>query len=142
MNNNLKRFISYLLYIVAFGYIVIKADDYHQYLKQLYSTTFNTTYLWLFMSTFPILVGLLIALPQFITTLKQKGSWKIDWIRLFPVGLPSLCVAIAPITYFADLPRNWGVIGFIVAFHPSLVTVAGILFGFVLVTSLSKQESE
>jgi len=26
--------------------------------------------------------------------------------------------------------------------HPSLVTVAGILFGFVLVTSFNKQESE
>jgi hypothetical protein len=29
-----------------------------------------------------------------------------------------------------------------VALHPSLVTVAGILFGFVFVTSFDKQESE
>ncbi len=80
MNNNVKRFISYLIYVVAIGYLVIKADDYHQYLKQSYSATFDTTALWLFMSIIPIIVGILLALPQFITVFKQKGSWKVDWI--------------------------------------------------------------
>ncbi|MEN6328618.1 MAG: hypothetical protein ABFD18_20720 [Syntrophomonas sp.] len=142
MNNSLKRFVSYLLYVAAFGYLVIKSDDYHRYLKLVYSTTFNTTSLWLFMSIFPIVVGLLIALPQFITTLKQKGPWKVDWIRLLTIGLPALCISITPIFVRIQFALIAKAIFFIVALHPSLVTVAGILFGFVFVTSFDKQESE
>jgi hypothetical protein len=141
MNNNLKRFIGYLMYVAAFGYFVIKADDYHRYLKNLYSSTYDGTYLWMFMSIFPIAVGLLIALPQFITTFKQKGSWKVDWIRLLSICLPSLCVVMTPIICLA-YSLQWKLAGFILGFHPSLVTVAGILFGFVLITSFGKIESE
>ncbi|MEA4925323.1 MAG: hypothetical protein VB084_08440 [Syntrophomonadaceae bacterium] len=141
-NYHVKRFISYLIYVAAFGYLVIKADDYRQYLKLLYSTTFDTTALWLYMSIFPIIVGILLALPQFTRVFKQKGSWKVDWIVLLSAGLPSLCVAITPVIGPADFAHNWKFIAFIVGFHPSLVTVAGILFGFVLVTAISKQEAE
>lgn len=143
MNNGLKRFIGYLIYVIAFGYFVIKADDYHRYLKNLFSVTLNDpTNLWLFISIFPIIVGILIALPQFITTLKQRGSWKVDWIRLITIGLPALCISITPIFVSIQLAFISKAIFFIVGLHPSLVTVAGTLFGFVLVTSFGKQESE
>lgn len=139
MNNILKRFISYLLYVVAFGYLVIKADEYHQYLKKLFSTTFDTTSLWLFASIFPIFVGLLIALPQFITVLKQKGSWKVDWIMLLSVGIPSLFVAITPINYLVNFSsQSWHFTGFIMN-HSNLITIAGIVFGFTLISSLGRE---
>ncbi|MEQ8201196.1 MAG: hypothetical protein ABRQ24_07230 [Syntrophomonadaceae bacterium] len=139
---NLKRFISYLLYVVAFGYFVIKADDYYRYIKQLYMRDFDLTPAFLFMSIFPIIVGFLLALPQFFVSYRQKGSWKIDWIVLLAVALPALLAAITPLLALVHLSFAGRVIGFAVELHPRLVTVAGILFGFTLVSSLSKQESE
>ncbi len=140
MTNNVKRFISYLIYILAFGVIVIKADDFAQYLKHLYASTYNPTYQFVFISLFPILIGLLLVLPQFITVLKQKGTWKVDWIVLLVVGLPSLCTAMTPIIVLHA--NNWSGAAFVLALHPHLVTVAGILFGFTLITSFGKQESK
>jgi hypothetical protein len=143
MNSNLKRLFCYLIYIIAVGFIVIMADDYHRYLKQLYTTTFKFSIkLWLFPSILATLVGILLALPQFITTLKQKGSWKVDWIRLITIGFPALCILITPIFVRIQFALIAKAIFFIVALHQSLVTVAGILFGFVLVTSFGKQEPE
>lgn len=142
MNNKLIQSIGYLLYIIVFGYMVIKADDYRRYLKDLYSSSYDGTSLWLFSSIFPILVGILMALPHLIRQDKHHGSWKLDWILLLTVGIPALAVAITPITYLAELPRHWSLIGFIVGYHPSLVTVAGILFGFTFVFAWSKQDSE
>ncbi len=147
MNTKLIRFISYLVYMVAFGYFVIKADDFHRLLKRSYATDFDSTGTFMFMSLFPIIVGILLALPQFFAECKQKGTWKIDWIALAAMGLPSLLVAITPMLINLSSEEQiigfqGQVIGFIVGFHPTLVTVAGILFGFVLVTSFSRQKSQ
>lgn len=139
MNNNIKRFIGYLIYVVAFGYLVLKVDDFYRYSQALFSSTYNPPWLWLFISgIFPILVGLLLALPQFIKTFRQKGSWKIDWIVLLTVGLPALCIAITPIIYVAQFALNAKLSFLILQLYPTFVKVAGILFGFVLVISNSR----
>lgn len=146
VNMKLIRFISYLVYVVAFGYFVIKADDFHRLLKRAYSMDFDPAGTFMFMSIFPIIVGILLALPQFFTSYMHKGAWKVDGVALLAMGLPALLVAITPMVVtsplLADFSFGAQVIGFIVGFHPTLVTVAGILFGFVLVTSFSRQESE
>ncbi|MDD4776077.1 MAG: hypothetical protein PHG75_06170, partial [Syntrophomonas sp.] len=67
------------------------------------------------------------------------GAWKVDWIYLLGVGLPALLVAITPM--LVNLSFDGPLIGFIVGFHPTLVTVAGISFGFVFVSAWSKQAS-
>lgn len=146
MKMKLIRFISYLVYVVAFGYFVIKADDFYRYLTEAYRRDYDLTGTFLFMSIFPIIVGILIALPQFFASYMHKGAWKVDWIALLAMGLPALLVAITPMLINLSLEEQiigfkGQVIGFIVGFHPTLVTVAGILFGFVLVTSFSRQKS-
>jgi hypothetical protein len=140
MNNNVKRFLVYLIYVTAFGFFVVKADDYYLYLKNIfiYGPTYGVTYFWIFVSIFPIIVGFLMALPQFITTFKQKGSWVVDWIMLLPVGLPSFFVAITPAIYMSGFAPNCQLGGLIMN-HSHLSTVAGILFGFVLIASLFKK---
>ncbi len=57
MNNSIKRFIGYLVYVVALGYVVIIADNFERYLKKLYQSTYDLTGLWLFLSISPILFG-------------------------------------------------------------------------------------
>jgi hypothetical protein len=133
------RFVSYLVYVLAFGYFVIKADDFNRLLKRSYESTYDFTGVFLFMSLFPIIVGILLALPQFFVSYMRKGSWKVDWVALLAMGLPALLVAITPM--LVNLSFEGQLVASILL-HPSLVTVAGILFGFVLVTSFNKQESE
>ena len=65
----------------------------------------------------------------------RKGSWKVDWVALLAMGLPVLLVAITPM--LVNLSFEGQLVASILL-HPSLVTVAGILFGFVLVTSFNK----
>jgi len=146
VNRNLQRFISYLLYVVAFGYFVIKADDFKRLLSKAYATNFDSTYTFMFMSIFPIIVGVLLALPKLFESYMHKGAWKLDWVALLAVGLPALFVAITPMLINLSLEEQsigiiGQVIGFIVGLHPTLVTVAGILFGFVFVSAWSKPAS-
>lgn len=139
--NNIKRFICYVTYVMVFWYILVKADDYQRYLKHLYASTYDLTYHSIFISIFPILIGILIVLPQFIKTFKKPGTWKVDLIFFLTVGLPSLCIAITPIIFLAQFARKWSYAAFILGFHPNLVTVAGIVFGYVLLSSFGKQKS-
>ena len=143
MNNKVKRFISYLVYVVAFGYLAIKFDDLYRYFKDIFLSTYRPPYLWVCMvPIFEMLIGVLLALPQFIRTYRQEGSWKIDWIILLTVGLPAFCIAIAQIAQYISI--SWQPAASILMYlpyYPTTVKVAGILFGFTLITSFSKQES-
>lgn len=143
MNHNLKRFIGYLFYVAAFGYIVIKVNDYHRYLQESLSYyKFGPLPLFIFMAIFPIIVGFLIALPQFVRTLWEKGSWKIDWVMLLTVGLPALFIAMTPLIPHTPFAFHAKFILFITGKNPNLITIAGIVFGFMLIASLRKQEPD
>lgn len=141
MNDNIKRFVAYFVFVVVLGYFVIIADVFEKYLKDLYASTYNPTYLFMFSAIFPIVLGLLLALPHFLRTSRQKGSWKVDWILLLSIGLPTLWVTLTPIISLIQsiLYSSFGC--FIFGLHPNLVTFAGVVFGYILVTSFGKQEA-
>lgn len=148
MSSNRKRVIGYLIYVAAFGLLVVLVETLNHYFQDVFRTTFRAPYLWLFISqiVFPVLVGLLLALPQFIRTYRQKGSWTTDWIMLLAVGLPAFFIVIVPIASFGlvylihleTAPRFflW------IYANPTLSKVFGILLGFVLLTSFRKQKQD
>lgn len=152
MNENLKRVIGYLIYVAVFGLLVVLAENLNHHFQDIFRSTFRAPYFWLFITqiVFPILVGLLLALPQFIRTARQEGSWKTDWIVLLAVGLPALCIVIAPVAFYAlaslippeteSMPIPY--LLFRVLNYPALFKVFGLLLGFVLLTSLRKQSQD
>jgi hypothetical protein len=142
MNSSLKRIVGYFVYVIAFGSFVIVAEQLQRYLTNLFSSTYDPTYYWTFLSLYPILVGVMLALPRLVKLFGQEGSWKIDWIPLLVVGFPSLLVAIALIICLAEFAQTWRITTLIFMHSPNLTYVAGILFGFVLVSSLGRQKSE
>lgn len=91
MNNILKRSIFYLIYVILIGFISIVGGQLNNYLFTLHATTFSSLYFW-FLPIYPILIGLLIALPQFITNARMPGSWRFDWAKFIIVGIPALYV--------------------------------------------------
>lgn len=141
---NVFSVISYMLYVAAFGCFILTFEYLDRYFRDIWSSTFKASYPWLFVSQimFPILVGILLVLPQWVTTLKQEGSWKIDWIMLLTVGLPALFFALAPIIWVLHSELLITLYHQIMTLHRGIVKVAGILFGFVLITSFSKQENK
>ncbi len=143
MNCKVKRFVGYLIYVITVGYIIVKADDYHLYLQHKYSKTFDTTYLWLFTSLFPILVGLLLVLPHLVSITRKQGSLNFNWIMFLAVGLPTLFIAITPIVLATGLEQltNIWLFSSIIVLHKNLVTISGVVFGFVLITAFDNQDS-
>lgn len=143
INQNLKRFIGYLAYVAAFGFLVIWADSLQKYYKHMFSTTFQIPYLWVFfaMIGLPILIGIGLALPQFIKTARQEGAWRVDWIRLLTMGLPGFLFALALILSMVNPELMTGIKLYsnLIAYHQTLVKAAGILLGFVLLNSFYKQ---
>lgn len=149
MNSNLIRVIGYLTYVAAFGLLVILVVNLNHYFQDVFRTTFRAPYLWLFISqiVFPMLVGLLLALPQFIRTYRQEGSWKTDWIMLLTVGLPAFFITVAPIAFFSlayyiRLETSVPHFIYLLSANPAFSKVFGVLFGFVLLNSLGKQRQD
>ncbi|HQA49656.1 MAG TPA: hypothetical protein PLP71_00920 [Syntrophomonadaceae bacterium] len=141
LTSNLRRIVGYFVYVIAFGSFVIAAEQLQRYLTNLFSRTYDPTYFWTFLSIYPILVGVLLALPRLAELFGPKGAWKVDWIPLLVVGFPSLLVAMTPIICLAEFAQTWRITSLIFMYTPNLTYVAGILFGFVLVSSLGKQKS-
>jgi hypothetical protein len=140
---NWRRLIGYLIYVAALGFIVIMVEEMGRYYQEIFRRTFNVPYLWILftMIGFPSLIGIGLALPQFIKTAHQSGKWKVDWIRLIVLGLPGLLFVLAYIAcmLFPQLTLLVTAVSNTVGYHQALAKVAGILLGFVLLNSLYKQ---
>jgi hypothetical protein len=151
MNNNLKRIMWYIIYIAVFGFLIVAAGNLDRHFMNIYRTTYQTPYLWLFLVqfVFPFMVGLGLALPQFIVKCRQKGFWKVDWIVFLTVSLPTFIVAVTPAAFFSlvhfIVPETGsipipGLISFI-GTYPALNKAAGMMSGFFLLTSLVKAQN-
>ena len=141
MRSKVMRAFLYLIYIAVFGFLMIKYDGLNKHFQEIFRTTFQLSYMWFFiMILLRMLIGLLLALPQFVRNFRPSGRWKVDWLLLVIVGLPSLCIAVTPIAQFAL--RDWSpAVNLLVMFnyYPTIVKVAGILCGFTLLSSFRKQ---
>lgn len=143
MSNDIKRLIGYIIYVAAFGFLIIMAEQLGNYYQEIFKRAFQIPYWWVFFALigFPILIGAYLALPQFINTVRQQGSWKVDWIRLITLGLPGLLIAL--VAFFGlmapDLIAKSKIFIILWGYHQTLIKVAGLLLGFVLLNSLYKQ---
>lgn len=129
--NNVKRFIAYFLYVVLAGYFIVWANAYKIALKNEMSPM-----LFIFVALLPIFIGLLLALPRFISVIRKPGVWAFDWLKFSVVGLPSFLAAGAMSIFWT--------VSFLHKYMPFLfnnsilTTTGGIVFGYVLLTSFKK----
>ncbi len=65
--------------------------------------TYNSFPSNLYSSLYPILIGLLFALPIFVRVIKVESRWNYDWIRIVAVGIPTLFGATVFLIYFSPL---------------------------------------
>ncbi len=129
----MKRFIGYLAYILVLGYLTSYGMSVPASLKLKASTNLDLINLSVFYFCFPIILGILFAVPRFIAAVKEEGKWQVDVVKCLAIGLPafiwsvknSLLVITTP-HYLHDIPWMMP--------YP----LSGIVLGFVLLDSLKK----
>jgi hypothetical protein len=93
----------------------------------------------LFLATFPVVIGILLRLPKLIIEIIEKNPWTFDWIKFVVVGLPSLYIVVMSILPYTPLGREGMLIPEIILVgSPTITTIAGIIFGYVILDVLKK----
>jgi hypothetical protein len=104
---------------------------------------FNPQTMLIFTAVFPMLAGILLGVPHFLSSVKSSGTWRFNLPKFLIVGIPAL-IGNWGIFFFYLNPENkaaelfswanvWGVQG---------ITVCGILFGYTLLTVMEKRENQ
>jgi membrane-associated PAP2 superfamily phosphatase len=137
--DKMRRFIMYLLwslFIIAILYLCARMTT---VLNLQMKKTFNGDSYFIFSWLFPILLGMLLRLPQLLQHIIQKRPWSFDWIKLIAIGLPLLYVSSIPLMYI-------GVPGihseFAIAFTITNMTgpqIAGVILGYIILDSLKEK---
>lgn len=92
-----------------------------------------------FATLFPIVIGLLLRLPKLIIEIYNKKKWTFDWVKFIVIGLPCLYVITMSILPYSPLGEgSIPIPDIIIMGSPTVTTIAGIVFGFVLLDSLKK----
>lgn len=131
----MKKFGYYLLYVVVLTLLLYLGSQLYEYLHILKSRTFEPIPLMVFYSLFPIVVGIYLALPEFISRVRKQGRWKVNWIKFFTIGTVSLFFALTPVLYYVtpigkQAPQ---LILWLAGFEQGF-TISGLVFGYLILT--------
>lgn len=121
------------------GFIINWGMKYQSRLEEIAKMEFEQLPIIMFAAIFPIVIGLLLRLPKLIIEIKENKQWTFDWIRFIAIAIPSLYIITMSILPFSPLSKGYMPIPEIILIGgPTVTTVAGIVFGYVLLDSLKK----
>ncbi|KQL37451.1 hypothetical protein [Psychrobacillus sp. FJAT-21963] len=136
----MKRFLFIFFSTAVIGIIFYLGMDYQVKLREESAITFNLKPFLIFASIFPVLFGLLLRLPKLIIEIKNKKQWAFDWIKFITVGIPSLYISMLPLLAFYTTNLFFSK-AFILLGDTTFTSIAGIVFGYVLLDSLKSNNS-
>ncbi|MFY0779276.1 hypothetical protein AB1K18_03025 [Peribacillus simplex] len=145
MSLSLKRAIRYLICLVVVLGVLFIGLKYQQHLFTVSRETYEIKGYLLFGSSFPIFLGMVLAIPRILQSFSKKGHWKVNWLRLIILGLPFLYLSIIPILYFTGLFKGLPLSKFVFGYFgenesTTLNAIIGVIAGYIIVTSLYKRE--
>lgn len=147
MSNELKRFLRLFLYTIFVIIVYFIGERYLLYLRRLWSSPFSSDLYMIFLTIFPIIIGLIISLPRFVNEMQKKGKWKIDWIKFFAIGIPVLYITIFPLVRVLSYYIGGSNLPLLNALYRSPITIylpvknSGVVLGYLLLTLPYKQPS-
>lgn len=132
----MKKLGYYILYAVFLVLLLYFGSQIYQYLRVLTGRTYNPIPMATFVSIYPIIMGLYLAIPNFVLKVKGQGSWTIDWIKLVTIGAVSLLLALAPILYFLTPMGQQApqLMAWLNNFNQA-VTISGVIFGYLVLST-------
>ncbi|WP_052158958.1 hypothetical protein [Halobacillus sp. BBL2006] len=138
----MKRFFYYFFFTIFIGLLIHFGMKYQVQLQEEAQTNFNLFPVVVFDSLFPILIGLLLRLPKLIIEIRAKKLWTFDWIKFTSIAIPALYITTMSILPYSPLANRYIAIPKIILIgSPTITTIAGIVFGYILLDSIKKEES-
>lgn len=143
---NINRIITYFIYTIIFILFLKYGYEYGFYNLQkpgskyleyyLFGRKIVFTYLVLYFA----LIGILLAVPHFIDSIKEQGAWKFDWVIFLAVCVPSLYVSVTP-WIPQELWPYWPLRAFFGLWGNLLQNITVTLFTYFLLTSFKKSKN-
>jgi hypothetical protein len=140
--NNLFIYLGYLVVMIL---VFIFGLKYQQYLQIEARTSYQPKPSLVFSVLFPIFFGLLLGLLRFFELLRKTGEWKINWIKLCVLGLPSLYVSLFPLLFWSGLSISYNALPFgylLFTSGTTAHTISGLILGFLLLYVLERKIKE
>lgn len=136
----MKRLMGYLFLMMFFGIFVYWGARYGQNLKIQAGRTFELHSLYAYIAFYPVIIGMLLAVPGLIHRIRQAGKWRIDWQMLLVIGLPTLLFNIQPLmSLLLQRPFLFQYDWYKLLMSDTRVyDICGIVCGYVLLTSLTR----
>lgn len=136
----MRKFFYYFGWTIVIGIIIYLGAKYQFQLKQDYMKNFEVLSFVLFSSIFPIGIGILLRLPKFIIEMKENRQWTFDWAKFLGIGLPSFGVLFMCVFLFTPAGKNIPpyVPEIMYSGNSTIQTIAGVVFGFILLDSVKK----
>lgn len=137
----MKRFLYYLVWTIAIGFIVYLGAKFQLWLSQEAEVTYNLFPFYLFSLIFPIVIGMMLRLPKLVNEIRQNKKWTFDWAKFIAIGLPSLLILSMYVLLFY-LPDSMQLFIPIAIFlgSPFIQIIPGVVFGYILLDSVKKNE--
>ncbi len=137
----MNKVLSYWLYAIFFGAIVIWGSNEGQTLSIEFSQTFSPYSLYLFMAFYPIFIGFLLGFPKLISHFRRAGKWKVDWHRILGLALPTFLLNITALLSVTPVSKYFiGWSKFVL--DKQVLTISGIVCGYVLASSFIEVKEE
>ncbi|KYG59495.1 hypothetical protein [Planococcus maritimus] len=141
----MKRFFYYFAWSIAIALIVYLGLQLQELLKERMQTTFNLVPYWIYVTLFPIVIGILLRTPKFMLERKEKRISGFDWSKFLAVGLLSFVVIVLSLMPFLPLenlpyPEFYNQISLILFSSTTAQTIAGLVFGYTLLDSFKSEE--
>lgn len=126
-------FFCYLGYVILMFFLIKVLLQYEHLLHEQTQSTYNLIPLYWYSSLYPMLIGLMFAIPSFVQLFKVKGRWNFDWLKMYVIGLPSLFGATVFLFYFSPIGKYLPPMS-ILMFGTKFSTICGIAFGYLVLS--------
>lgn len=142
---NMKRFFYYFTWSLAICLVVYLGLQLQQALDERTQMTFNPIPFWIFVTVFPVAIGVLLRAPKFMLERQQRRIRGFDWSKFLAVGMPALAVLFLSVLPFLSLgdgvyPEFYYQINLLLFSSTTAQTIAGIVFGYILLDSFKSEE--
>lgn len=133
-----KRFGYYLLYSLAFVFIMLVGTYFGLQLQETAKYSFRMMPIFIYSMIFPVVMGVFVGIPSLITNMQKPGAWIIDWVKLIAIGMPFLYIAMLPVIYYS--PVSFLVPKFMVAILSTYTprVISGFMLGYLLISVWGK----
>ncbi|KUO66751.1 MAG: hypothetical protein APF84_14670 [Gracilibacter sp. BRH_c7a] len=141
----MRRIITYVIFVSGLLLLIRYGGYYQEEMRILEGKTFKILPYTFYSFIYPVIVGLYLALPEFINRLRRVGKLHVNWIKISIIGIPTLLINSSLILYyFTPLDMN-PVIKWIVSPHGYDMigrSLLGAVFGYTILGSISKKSEE